>query len=147
MLFTRLYCKFIFFCENKNPSEINLPFITDLGKSCSIHEFLTSHTCLLTLLAKIKPSRKFLNSRHTNSVYNNTCVKRSLSKRPKIGFQDQLWLNAGQMYCRMLQVEHSAILSTFIKLPCFIKIFVLPFLSGRFTQVLLYRVLQNELPV
>ena len=34
-------------------------------------------------------------------------------------------LNAGQKYCRMLQVEHSAILSTFIKLPIVIKIFVL----------------------
>ena len=47
------------------------------------------------------------------------------SKRPKIGFQDQLLLNAGQKYCRMLQREHSAILSTFIKLPFVIKVFVL----------------------
>ena len=38
--------------------------------------------------------------------------------------QDQLSLNAGQKYCRMLQGEHSAILSTFIKLPIVIKIFV-----------------------
>ena len=34
--------------------------------------------------------------------------------------------------------EHSAILSTFIKLPFVLKIFVLSILSGRFTQVLLY---------
>ena len=34
-------------------------------------------------------------------------------------------LNAGQKYCRMLQGEHSAILSTFIKLPFVSKIFVL----------------------
>ena len=54
-----------------------------------------------------------------------TCVKQPLSKRPKIGFQDQLSLNAGQKYCRMLQREHSAILSTFIKLLFVIKIFVL----------------------
>ena len=48
------------------------------------------------------------------------------SKRtPKIGFQYQLSLNAGQKYCRMLQGEHSAILPTFIKLPFVIKIFVL----------------------
>ena len=46
-------------------------------------------------------------------------------RRPKIGFQDQLSLNAGQKYCRMLK-EHSAILFTFIKLPFAIKIFVLP---------------------
>ena len=36
------------------------------------------------------------------------------------------------------QGEHSAILSTFIKLPFVIKIFVCRFLRGCFTQVLLY---------
>ena len=59
--------------------------------------------------------------------YSKTCVKRPLSKRQKIGFQDQWLLNAGQKYCRMLQVEHSAILSTFIKLPFAIQAFVLSF--------------------
>ena len=53
--------------------------------------------------------------------YSKTCLKWPLSKRPKIGFK----LNAGQKYCRMLPLEHSAILSTFIKLPFVIKIFVL----------------------
>ena len=52
-------------------------------------------------------------------------VELPLSKRPKIGLQDQLLLNAGQEYCRMLQWEHSAILMTFIKLSIVIKIFVL----------------------
>ena len=42
-----------------------------------------------------------------------------------MGFQDQLLLNAGQKYCRMLQREHSAILSTCIKLPHGFKTFVL----------------------
>ena len=70
--------------------------------------------------------------------YSKTCVNMPLSKRPKIGFQDQLSLNAGQKYCRMLQGEHSAILSSFIRQLFVIKIFVLSFLSGRFTQVLLY---------
>ena len=65
-------------------------------------------------------------------------VKQPLSKRPKIGFQDQAWLNAGQKYCRMLQREHSAILVTFIKLPFVIKIFVLSIFKGCFTQILLY---------
>ena len=64
-------------------------------------------------------------------MYSETCVKRPPSKRPKIGFQCQLSLNAGQKYCRM----HSAILSTFIKLPFVIKIFVVsscerPFYTG-----------------
>ena len=62
-------------------------------------------------------------------------LKRPVSKRPQIGFQDQLLMNAGQKYCRMLQREHSAILSTFIKLPFIIKIFCLsifewPFYTG-----------------
>ena len=35
----------------------------------------------------------------------------------------------------MLQGEHSAILTTFIKLPVVIKPFVLSFLSGRFIHV------------
>ena len=71
----------------------------------------------------------------TIHVYSKTCVKRPLSKRRKVGFQDQLSLNAGQKYCRMLQGEHSAILLTFIKLPFVIKIIVLsisewPFCTG-----------------
>ena len=73
------------------------------------------------------------------SMYSKTCVKRPLSKRPKIGFQYQLSLNAGLKYCRMLQGEHSTILLTFIKLSFVIKIFVLsiferPFYTG-FTVV------------
>ena len=34
--------------------------------------------------------------------YSKTFVKWPLSKRPQICFQDQLSLNAGQKYCRML---------------------------------------------
>ena len=73
------------------------------------------------------------------SNYSKTCVKRPLSKRPKIGTQDQLSLNAGEKYCRMLKGEHSAILLTFIKLPFVIKIFILsifewPFYTG-FTDI------------
>ena len=57
--------------------------------------------------------------------------------KTKIAFQDRLSLNAGQKYCRVLQREHSAILSTFIKLPVVIKLF-LSILSGRLRRVLLY---------
>ena len=68
---------------------------------------------------------------HGMVLYSKSCVKWPLSKRQKIGFQDKLSLNAGQKYCRML----SAILSTFIKLPFVIKIFILsifewPFYTG-----------------
>ena len=45
--------------------------------------------------------------------------------RPKIVFQDQFLLNAGQKYCRMLHGEPSAVISIFIKLPFVMKIFVL----------------------
>ena len=51
--------------------------------------------------------------------------KSATLKTTKIGFQDQLLLNAGQKYYRMLQGEHLAINSTFIKLPFAIKMFVL----------------------
>ena len=74
--------------------------------------------------------------------YSKNCVKRPLSKSPKIGFQGQLSLNEGQKYCRMLHwsilqyfdlpLEHSAILLTFIKLPYVIKIFVLSILEWPF---------------
>ena len=43
-----------------------------------------------------------------------------------------------QKYCRMLQWEHSATLSTFIKLPSVIKIFVVSILICRLTHVLPY---------
>ena len=73
----------------------------------------------------------FCKYKKKQELYSKTCLKRPLSKRPKIGFQDLLSLNAGQR-------EHSAILSTFIKLPFVIKIFFCLFLSGRLIQVLLY---------
>ena len=57
--------------------------------------------------------------------YSKTCVKQPLSKPPQLGFEAQSSLNAGQKYCRMLQEEHSAIISTFIRLPFVIKIFFL----------------------
>ena len=68
---------------------------------------------------------------HEQSIWVSSTVKPVLSshskRRPTIGIQDRLLLNAGQKYCRMLQGEHSAILSTFIKLPFVIKILVLSF--------------------
>ena len=75
---------------------------------------------------------KKANNKAFTYMYSKTGVKWLLSKRPKIGFQDQLSLNAGQKYYRMLQGEHSAILLTFIKLPIVIKIFVLPIFEWPF---------------
>ena len=56
-------------------------------------------------------------------VYNNH------SQRDQNDFKDQLCLSAGQKYRRTVQGEHSAILSTCIKLPFVIKIFVLSILE------------------
>ena len=75
-------------------------------------------------------------------MYSETSLKRPHKKvDKKIGFQDQLSLNAGQKYCRMLQGAHSAILLNFIKLPSLIKIFVLSIfewpLKTSFTEVFL----------
>ena len=77
--------------------------------------------------------------------WSKTCLKRPLKKNTKNGFQDWLSLNAGQKYCRMLQGEHSAMLSTFIKLPFVIKTIVCLFLSGRLRQVILYKWLADIL--
>ena len=67
-----------------------------------------------------------------NCIASKTCVKRPLSKRTEIGIQDRLAINAGHKYCRMLQGEYSAILSTFIKLPFVIKVFVLSIFEWSF---------------
>ena len=74
-----------------------------------------------------------------------TGVPELWSKRQKIGFQDQLSLNVGQKYCRMLQGEHSAILLTFIKLPFVIKSFVLSIFEWPFYTD--FTVLVNKLTV
>ena len=84
---------------------------------------LCSMVCLLNSCAS---SANKIKTRHNmRQHYSKTCVEQPLSKKQKIGFQDQLLLNASQKYCRMLQGEHFAILLTLIKLPFVIKIFVL----------------------
>ena len=52
------------------------------------------------------------------------------SKRPKLGFQDRLSLECRSKYYRRLRLEHSAILSSFIKLPFIIRPGCCPFLSS-----------------
>ena len=67
------------------------------------------------------------------AIYSKICVKRPLAKRPKIAFQDQFSLNAGQKYCRILQYFWPS-LSYHLSLR---SLFCL-FLSDRLRQVLLY---------
>ena len=71
-------------------------------------------------------------------VYSKTCVKQQLSNSQKIGFQDQFLLNAGQMYCRC---SKGSILQNFrpsLSYHLSLRSLFCLFLSGRFTQVLLY---------
>ena len=77
------------------------------------------------MMDKFKRDLKVLGIDSLINWYSRTCLKRPLKKNTKIGFRDRLSLYAGPKYCRMLQGEHSAILSTFIKLPFSIKTFVL----------------------
>ena len=48
-------------------------------------------------------------------VYSKTCVKRPLKNRQNEDLNDPLLIDAGRKYCRMLLLEHSAILLTCIK--------------------------------
>ena len=59
--------------------------------------------CIFVLLYIKKLAQEHCDKNNvTFSLFSTTCVKQLLSRRPKIGFQDQLSLNAGQKYCRML---------------------------------------------
>ena len=52
--------------------------------------------------------------------------------------QDQLLFNAGHKYCSLLQGEHSAILRPSLSYHLSFRSLFCLFLSGHFTQVLLY---------
>ena len=73
-------------------------------------------------------------------IYSKACVKRPLSKRYKIGFQMQLSLNAGQKYCRMLQESILQYFRPSLSYHLSLRPLFCPFLSGCFTQVLLYMI-------
>ena len=45
-------------------------------------------------------------------MYSKTCVKQPLKNRQNKGFFDTWYLNDSQKYCKMLPLEHSAILLT-----------------------------------
>ena len=75
-------------------------------------------------LSYLREANAYRQIRAIKCLY-NSLIHLYTQKKTKTRFQDQLFLNAGQKYCRMLQGEHSAILSTFVKLPFVIKIFVL----------------------
>ena len=59
-------------------------------------------------------------------------------RRPKIDFQDQLLLNAGQKYCRMLQESILQYFRPSLSYHLLLSPMFCLFFSGRFRQVLLY---------
>ena len=67
--------------------------------------------------------------------YSKTCLKWTLTKRQKNGFQDQLSLNAGQKYCRMLQESNLQYFWPSLSFHLSLRSLFYLFLSGRFTQV------------
>ena len=91
-------------------------------------------------ISLLKRTNNFSHSDYLKLYYSKTCVKRPLSKDQKLVFMSNCRLmQVKSMFClHILQREHSAILSTFIKLPFAIKTFVLSILSGRFTKILLH---------
>ena len=103
--------------------------------SSYVHNYHTFSETSVTLLGLYFLSTEFLK-------YSKTCVKPRLSKRLKNGIQDQLSLNAGQKYCRMLHAECSkgSILQYFqpsLSYYSSLRSLFCLFSSGRFTQVLL----------
>ena len=71
-------------------------------------------------------------------IYSITCVKRPLSKIPKIGFQDRLLLNARQKYRKMLQESILQYFRPSLSYHLSARPLFCLFLSGRLRQVLLY---------
>ena len=92
---------------------------------------LTGVTRLCPSARHVNPSLVLVQPRKT-SPYITERLLMGRKESNQTNKQDRLTLNAGQKYCRMLQGEHSAILSTFIKLQFVIKIFVLCFFEWPF---------------
>ena len=70
--------------------------------------------------------------------YSKTCLKRTLKKRPIIGFQDRSSLNAGQKYCRMLSWSILQYFRPSLSYRLSLRPLFCLFLSGCLRQVLLY---------
>ena len=72
----------VYFHKTYRDGEINLPF-TDVGKLCSSPEFRTRRSCVLTLFAKIRSSRKFLNTVQNFPFFESVNVPKSAAERNK----------------------------------------------------------------
>ena len=81
----------------------------------------------------ISAHRVFANNKMSSAGSNG-----HLKRTPKIGFQYQLWLNAGKKVLQNPPTGAFCNTSTFIKLPFSFNTFLCLFLSDRLRQVLLY---------
>ena len=70
--------------------------------------------------------------------YSKICLKRPLKKKTEIDFQDQLSLDAGQKYCRMLQESILQYFRPSLWYYLSLGFLYCIILSGRLRQVLLY---------
>ena len=73
-------------------------------------------------------------------LHSKACLKRPLKNKTKIGFQDQLLLNAVQKYCRMLQESILQYFRPSLSYHLSLRPLFCLFLSGRLRQVLLYSI-------
>ena len=71
------------------------------------------------------------------SRYSKTCLKQPLKKKTKIGFQDQLLLNAGQKYCRSTKGSILQYCRPLLSYHLSLRSLFCLFLSGCLRQVLL----------
>ena len=67
-----------------------------------------------------------------------TCLKQPIKKKTKKYFKDRLMLNAGQMYCRMLQESILQYFRPSLSYHMSLRPLFCLFLSGHLGQVLLY---------
>ena len=75
-------------------------------KSETLSVWIQIRANILSVLTKERVKWNLLVTDDQTASFNSkTCLKQPFSKRTKIGFQDQLSLNASQKYWKMLQGE------------------------------------------
>ena len=79
-------------------------------------------------------------------AYSKKSVKRPLKNRENNDLTDKWYVSEGRKYCRMLPLEHSAILLTCIKQQLVLTFKLWSNESDRFTQILLYMFVNQSLP-
>ena len=100
-----------------SPNKVNLFNLIKLPcnpTKLNMAKFIFSSRSQMT---KVKISLHIQSCQHLHYLHIQSTVKAATQKEDQNFFQDQSSLNEGQRYCRMLPLEHSAILSTFIKQP------------------------------